>query len=215
MTNAVSYGQLESMSGNVLFMKSNSTAHLTMRYVIQSPSNDTISTERGISDSNLQKSSLLTFNGLTINAMPSSIVLNENNTVTYTIIAQNNIKGIYAIPLSSSCGRSLLVIGLNESNIPPSKFARFFTAVYQCPVMSYGAPDVKIIGYDGIISKVVTISQDQLDPLEQFQTGVIKEKNVQCKQGFMLIMKFIDSSPACVKPDTSKILIERGWAKSS
>jgi hypothetical protein len=30
---------------------------------------------------------------------------------------------------------------------------------------------------------------------------------------FILILKAKDGSPACVKPETSKILVERGWAK--
>ena len=29
-----------------------------------------------------------------------------------------------------------------------------------------------------------------------------------------LILKSKDRSPACVKPDTSKMLLERGWVKS-
>lgn len=34
-----------------------------------------------------------------------------------------------------------------------------------------------------------------------------------CNQGFVGVLKAEDSSPACVKPDTVSILIQRGWAK--
>ena len=56
---------------------------------------------------------------------------------------------------------------------------------------------------------VVTIT---LDPLEQFKSG-ISAKDVTCKEGFQLVIKAEDGSPACVKPDTAQKLIERGWAK--
>lgn len=49
-------------------------------------------------------------------------------------------------------------------------------------------------------------------PLKQFKSG-IKAENVKCTDGFTLVMKSEDGSPACVKPDTAQILVERGWAK--
>lgn len=48
-------------------------------------------------------------------------------------------------------------------------------------------------------------------PLKQFKSGVPATK-VVCNQGFQLIIKREDSSPACVKPDTVQKLIERVWA---
>lgn len=50
-------------------------------------------------------------------------------------------------------------------------------------------------------------------PLKQFKSG-IKTEDVKCTDGFTLVIKSEDGSPACVKPDTSKILIERGWTES-
>lgn len=213
MMNATSYEQSESISGNALFMKSNSTAHIIIKYVTQSSLNSTYSTERGIYDSNLYDPQLFTANDLTIQSDPKSINSDTNNTVTYTIVTKNNIHGIYAIPLSSSCGFSPLIVGLNESDISNSKLFKFFTATYNCPVMSSQTPNVEIISYDNIISKNFVIPADQLSPLQQFQSGMIKE--IQCKQGFTLIKKSEDSSSVCVKPDTANVLIERGWAKAS
>ena len=49
----------------------------------------------------------------------------------------------------------------------------------------------------------------------QMELG-ISAKHVVCKSNLqMVIIKTEDGSPACVKPDTSNILIERGWAKAS
>lgn len=61
-------------------------------------------------------------------------------------------------------------------------------------------------------SKVTAINEMPLSPLEQFKSG-IAAKNVVCADGFTLVIKAEDGSPACVKPTTVNILIERGWAK--
>src|SRR5437899_167073 len=52
-----------------------------------------------------------------------------------------------------------------------------------------------------------------LSPLKQLKTG-ISTYNVICKQGFVLVIKKSDNSPACVKPDTAQKLVERGWGLS-
>ncbi|MDH2907172.1 MAG: hypothetical protein PXX83_03645 [Candidatus Nitrosotalea sp.] len=49
-----------------------------------------------------------------------------------------------------------------------------------------------------------------LPPLEQVKSGV-SPKDVTCKQGFTLIIKADDGSPACVDPQVMQILIQRGW----
>ncbi|MDE1728887.1 MAG: hypothetical protein KGI02_08450 [Thaumarchaeota archaeon] len=52
-----------------------------------------------------------------------------------------------------------------------------------------------------------------LPPLKQVKTGVLLA-HVTCNRGLQLILKAEDGSPACVKPDTAQILVQRGWAKS-
>jgi hypothetical protein len=47
-------------------------------------------------------------------------------------------------------------------------------------------------------------------PLKQFKSGIISH-DVTCKEGFMLITKASDGSPACVKPETAQKLVEHGW----
>jgi hypothetical protein len=51
-----------------------------------------------------------------------------------------------------------------------------------------------------------------MHPLQQVNSGILA-KDVQCNQGFQLIFKTEDGSPACVKPDTASKLVELGWAK--
>jgi len=48
-------------------------------------------------------------------------------------------------------------------------------------------------------------------PLQQLKSG-IASKDVKCHDNFLLTFKAKDGSPACVKPETAKILYERGWA---
>ncbi len=47
-------------------------------------------------------------------------------------------------------------------------------------------------------------------PLKQFKSG-ISAQDVQCNKDFDLIIKTQDGLPACVKPNTATILLERGW----
>ena len=51
-------------------------------------------------------------------------------------------------------------------------------------------------------------------PMSQFRSGAASS-NVQCNQGFTLIIKAEDGSPACLTPHTAQILIERGWGIAS
>jgi hypothetical protein len=50
-------------------------------------------------------------------------------------------------------------------------------------------------------------------PFAQIKSGIVAN-DVKCQQSLQLVLKAEDGSPACVKPDTANILVERGWAKS-
>lgn len=51
-------------------------------------------------------------------------------------------------------------------------------------------------------------------PLQQIKAGG-SSQSVKCGINFSLVIKSEDGSPACVKTDTAKKLMERGWAKES
>ncbi|MDH2908302.1 MAG: hypothetical protein PXX83_09445 [Candidatus Nitrosotalea sp.] len=202
-------GHLGPITIQMPFMKTNSTGTITIKYVVYYPHNDTFDTTFAVYGGKLQNPEPLTLKDLTINTEPKSINLLENNTVTYTIVAKNNIKGVYGIAPIFPCGKYPLVVGLNESEIMPSTLFRLSMPIH-CPVISSDAPVRKIINYDGIILKNVTRTQDQFSPIEQIQLGS-NSTDVQCKQGLDLIIKTHDNMPACVKPQTAQMLIMRGW----
>ena len=51
---------------------------------------------------------------------------------------------------------------------------------------------------------------DLSQPLKQFKSGTLLNEII-CKNGFTLLSKTSDNSPACVKPDTAQKLVEHGW----
>lgn len=70
-----------------------------------------------------------------------------------------------------------------------------------------GQPSVN----DDRILKIVPITNILLPPLMQLKSG-IDLKDIKCNDGYALIHKKIDFSPACVMPSTAEKLIQRGWA---
>lgn len=64
---------------------------------------------------------------------------------------------------------------------------------------------------NGNNSGVKAVNEAVLSPLKQFKSG-IKAQDVKCDQDLQLVIKSEDGSPACVKIETGKILVKRGWA---
>ena len=56
--------------------------------------------------------------------------------------------------------------------------------------------------------------QKMKSPLQQFKSGT-PAKTVQCAQGFSLVIKIEDGSPACVSSPIAQALIARGWGTAS
>lgn len=87
--------------------------------------------------------------------------------------------------------------GFQTSTIPPGK--------YELEV-NYGPSTTS----DRI---TIEFNPQYWTPLKQFKSG-IPITEIQCREGLAIILKSSDGLPACVKPETKKILIERGWAKT-
>lgn len=51
-----------------------------------------------------------------------------------------------------------------------------------------------------------------LPPKAQIQEGILPS-DLTCKMGPHLAFKKTDNSPACIRPETTEKLIERGWIK--
>ena len=69
--------------------------------------------------------------------------------------------------------------------------------------------------YGNIVSEIPSKSNGdkrEISPRKQISSG-INPQDVICSEGFELIFKSTDNSPACVKPSTAEKLIQRGWAR--
>src|SRR2546427_2176999 len=168
------YGQIgaKSGSGSVLFMKSNSIAHLYMKISTSSNNQMVGVSQINVYDANLTNPNALDISDLTLIPNRTSVTLDDNGSVVdYTITAKNNLKGIYAIQLGF-CGLSPIVVGLNETDIDPSILLKFFTAVYHCPAMTSNTPNYEIIGYTGIISKTLTVSENRTVHTERVNPSI-------------------------------------------
>src|SRR2546428_8346591 len=222
--NGIAYAQVT--SGSVLFMRPNSTGNIYANFIFHVLDNRTWTLEPQLHASLTDPNSIIP-KDLTIVAVPSSINANKSNvTVTYTITAKNDLKGVYALFLYF-CGQFPLVVGLNESKVNPAVFDQFFNAMGSCPAGGESTPEMRIVGYSGIISKTISTNSSNTNnpslvnqlgeipssPLKQFKAGV-KLSNIKCKVGFLFITKHEDGSPACVTITTSIMLAERGWTSS-
>ena len=76
-----------------------------------------------------------------------------------------------------------------------------------------GENSIEIFG--NIVSEIPSKSKGEkreISPRKQVSSG-INPQDVICSEGFELIFKSTDNSPACVKPSTAEKLIQRGWAR--
>jgi hypothetical protein len=73
--------------------------------------------------------------------------------------------------------------------------------------------EVEIVG-NLFVEKHTTKSLGLMAPLFQVRSG-IKATDVICKSNFQLILKAIDGSPACVRPESVNHLIQMGWARQA
>lgn len=76
-------------------------------------------------------------------------------------------------------------------------------------------PITLVIGHIQLLGNSTSEQKDSstsfvMSPLKQFKSGIAAD-NVTCNPGLKLIFKAENYYPACVKSDTSQILIKRGW----
>ncbi len=98
---------------------------------------------------------------------------------------------VYSVPFSGNSEIDMMIIHLLISNLPD---------IY------HGDNIPPSCNYKTIASF--------MPPLEQIPAG-IELSNVQCVSGLVTVLHPDNKMPACVKPETANILIERGWAKTS
>src|SRR5579864_143022 len=122
----------QATSGPVLFLKSNSIGKIYANFTFPVLNNKTWNLTEGITSPaiypGINESPIpINSKNITIVAEPSSFTGNKNNvTVTYTITAKNDTRGVYALFLYF-CGLSPLVVGLKDSEVNSMIFDKFFT----------------------------------------------------------------------------------------
>jgi hypothetical protein len=168
--------QSQTVTGTVYFMKSNSNATIVMRTVFHPQANETFNVPGIIFGSNPQNL-ILKGPDLTITANQTLMYMNKTNDIAYTLIAKNNLKGIFTL-IDRSCGGDLFDIGLNESEIDPSILLRSFKGVTMCPPFP---PEVEIIKMTGIVAKYITLDLTKISPLKQ-QNANIPRSEIMCKK---------------------------------
>ena len=63
-------------------------------------------------------------------------------------------------------------------------------------------------------NETMTNMPKTMSPLQQFKSG-ISATSVKCNDGFTLVIKIEDGSPACVTSQVAQSLIVRGWGTTS
>lgn len=201
-----------------LFMKSNSTANMYVNFTFGILNNKTWNLYPHFTDLDTSNPPA----NLTVVETPRSFTGNTNVKGIFTITATGNAKGIYPLILGYYCDAVPVVVGLNESKAILATTYGIIAAPKGCAIPPEDAPNINFVGYSGVIASGITVdtnntitvtSVNQLtipSPLKQFKSGIVASQ-VVCNQGYQLILKREDQSPACVKPDTASILVEREW----
>lgn len=72
--------------------------------------------------------------------------------------------------------------------------------------------EIEIVGNLFAAKYPISKTHSILSPMLQNQLG-IPIQNIQCISNFHLIFKSKDGSPACVRPESVSVLVQRGWAR--
>lgn len=143
---------------------------------------------------------------------------------TLTIKIESHEDGILniAVPriLLNSVGENCIDYALVASTythvIHPKEIETHST--FRVISIPFTSEDFEILIMTGIISEIDYVERDcmqiwkTLPLLQQVKNGVLPE-NITCKDGLELIFKLSNNSPACVKPQTTEKLIQRGWSE--
>jgi hypothetical protein len=158
----------QAVTNSVMFMKSNSTAKIYADFTFRVLDNQTWNLNPQIFTSSTDPNSFA--KDLIINASPNSLIANKNNvSVVYTITAKSDTKGVYGLFLFF-CGMVPIVVGQNESEVNPAILHNFLTGTYNCPEETESTPYMNIVGHSGIISKVITINENNTITVEMKNT---------------------------------------------
>jgi len=103
-----------------------------------------------------------------------------------------------------------LVSTKREGNMVPPGICRVFDIKIRAEDPSSIRVVLPMMAEEGMMEHKDTTSVKHKSPRSQIRDGTLSTE-VICKEGFELLLKTSDGSPACVKPSTTQKLIERGW----
>ena len=219
----------------ILLMQPNSVAMLCIKYVRPSGWHSSIDVNNTKLDHPMMvkvedihvSSNLLSFGSIIVNnvviskAQPSTISFgsqeNASTVILYTLSAKSDSRGYYHLSVPYMCGDVLLAVGYDASHVDASAFQDVDPMCF-----NYGV-DVSIVGISGANMTYVDSPSEKIHstklaenisiipPLQQVRLFSYNEKSILCNQGFRLIFKSENGSPACVKPDSATKLIALGW----
>jgi len=103
-----------------------------------------------------------------------------------------------------------LVSTKREGDMVPPGICRVFDIKIRAEDPSSIRVVLPMMAKEGMMEHKDTASVKHKSPRSQIRDGILSTE-VICKEGFELLLKISDGSPACVKPSTTQKLIERGW----
>ena len=136
-------------------------------------------------------------------------VLSQNQTDTYTVTIKAVTEGIGRIGVSALDSSSSLPIGVTlQQGLMIDDYYELFPKQTPEYLSSIAAAQLTSKNTGPMMEPEPLFPNTS--PKKQLASGVTPEK-ITCYDGFELIFKPSDNSPACVKPSTAEKLIERGW----
>jgi plastocyanin len=139
--------------------------------------------------------------------LPNSISVK----VSDTILWKNSDIGFHTVTSGKGSPDGMFDSGLFG---PGETFSRQFSSVgtidYFCVVHPWMTGSISVTGPEKTNQN--DESDSMLSPIKQMKKGIMA-KDIQCKQGFDLILKISKEMGACVKPSSLPILVQRGWGQ--
>ncbi|MDE1764727.1 MAG: hypothetical protein KGI27_00490 [Thaumarchaeota archaeon] len=233
-------GNSSSPKQGMLLMKPNSVAMICVKYLRPSGWHSSIDINNTkldhpfpvkvenihVSGNSVSFGNLFVNNVMVSKAQPNTISFGPNDTTTstvilYTVSARPDSRGYYHLGLPYVCRDIPLAVGYDTSQLDASAFQDLDTMCFNFGV------ETSLVGISGANMTYVDISNKPvhstklaenisiIPPLQQVKFFDTSAKSVRCNTGLQLIIKAEDGSSACVKPDTTQILVERGWARNT
>lgn len=122
--------------------------------------------------------------------------------------ADNRLVGV--IPLEGKFSFLFLEPGDYKYYFSDHRFLQYAGTIHVIPDNQLPSQELLEKARQNIQPAQQVISYEE-PPLKQFKSGVSSQE-VQCKDDLKLVIKIVNSKPACVTPTTKQKLIERGWA---